>query len=103
MTRPARLAALPSFDHRAAAAARAHQDHLTKPPGSLGRLEELGAFYAGARGQFPVGPPTGSRMVVFAADHGITAEKVSPYPSSVTVAMVADRKASCRERVALAG
>jgi nicotinate-nucleotide--dimethylbenzimidazole phosphoribosyltransferase len=81
---------LPPFDLAAAARARAHQAQLTKPPGSLGRLEDLAVFYAGARGQFPVAPPARPRLYVFAADHGVTAEGVSPYPSSVTAAMVAN-------------
>jgi len=83
-------AALPAFDEAAAAAARAHQTQLTKPPGSLGRLEDLAVFYAGARGAFPVAAPSRARVYVFAADHGVTAEGVSPYPSSVTAAMVAN-------------
>jgi nicotinate-nucleotide--dimethylbenzimidazole phosphoribosyltransferase len=82
--------ALPAFDEASAARARAHQEQLTKPPGSLGRLEELAVFYAGVRGAFPVAPPARARICVFAADHGVTAESVSPYPSSVTAAMVAN-------------
>jgi len=81
---------LPAFDESAAARARAHQEQLTKPPGSLGRLEELAVFYAGARGQFPVAPPSRARICVFAADHGVTVEGVSPYPQSVTAAMVSN-------------
>ncbi len=81
---------LPPFDVDAASKARAHQEQLTKPPGSLGRLEELAVFYAGARGRFPVAPPARARIYVFAADHGVAAEGVSPYPSSVTAAMVAN-------------
>jgi nicotinate-nucleotide--dimethylbenzimidazole phosphoribosyltransferase len=81
---------LPAFDEAASAAARAHQTQLTKPPGSLGRLEELAVFYAGARGRFPVAAPQSARIYVFAADHGVAAEGVSPYPSSVTAAMVAN-------------
>jgi nicotinate-nucleotide--dimethylbenzimidazole phosphoribosyltransferase len=81
---------LPAFDEAAAAAARAHQMQLTKPPGSLGRLEDLGVLYAGARGRFPVAAPGRARIYVFAADHGVAAEGVSPYPSSVTAAMVAN-------------
>jgi nicotinate-nucleotide--dimethylbenzimidazole phosphoribosyltransferase len=83
-------ATMPAFDEAAAARARAHQEQLTKPPGSLGRLEELAVFYAGVRGAFPVAPPARARICVFAADHGVTAENVSPYPSSVTAAMVAN-------------
>src|SRR5262245_49631796 len=82
--------AIPAFDEGAAARARGHQDQLTKPPGSLGRLEELGAFFAGARGLFPAPAPERARVYVFAADHGVTAEAVSPYPPSVTAAMVAN-------------
>jgi nicotinate-nucleotide--dimethylbenzimidazole phosphoribosyltransferase len=81
---------IPAFDRAAAERAREHQGQLTKPPGSLGRLEELAVFYAGVRGQFPVVAPARARIVVFAADHGVTAEGVSPYPSSVTAAMVAN-------------
>jgi nicotinate-nucleotide--dimethylbenzimidazole phosphoribosyltransferase len=81
---------VPPFDEGAAARARAHQEQLTKPPGSLGRLEELAVFYAGARGEFPVAAPARARICVFAADHGVTAEGVSPYPSSVTAAMVSN-------------
>jgi nicotinate-nucleotide--dimethylbenzimidazole phosphoribosyltransferase len=81
---------VPAFDQDAAARARAHQEQLTKPPGSLGRLEDLAVFYAGARGAFPVSAPARARICGFAADHGVTAEGVSPYPSSVTAAMVSN-------------
>src|SRR5215471_11314906 len=86
----AAAAVIPPFDREVAARARAHQDTLTKPPGSLGRLEELAVAYAGARGAFPAPPVERARVLVFAADHGVTAEGVSPYPSSVTAAMVAN-------------
>src|SRR5271168_185461 len=68
-------------------AARAHLDSLTKPLGSLGRLEDLAAqWFAICEGHFPA---TLSKAVyVFAADHGITAEGVSAYPSQVTQQMV---------------
>jgi nicotinate-nucleotide--dimethylbenzimidazole phosphoribosyltransferase len=70
----------------AAAAAQAHLDSLTKPPGSLGRLEELAARLVALRGA----PPTVGRPVIFtlAADHGVVAEGVSAYPQSVTPQMV---------------
>jgi nicotinate-nucleotide--dimethylbenzimidazole phosphoribosyltransferase len=90
VTAGAWAAPVPAFDEQAASRARAHQEQLTKPPGSLGRLEELAVFYAGARGKFPVAAPARARVCVFAADHGVTAEGVSPYPSSVTAAMVAN-------------
>src|SRR5580658_6604952 len=67
--------------------ARAHLDSLTKPLGSLGGLEDLAAqWFAICEGRFPA---TLSKSVyVFAADHGITAEGVSAYPSQVTRQMV---------------
>src|SRR5438552_4390407 len=79
---------IPAFDEDAAARARRHQLSLTKPPGSLGRLEDLAVFYAGVRGQFPATVPARAELFVFAADHGVAAEKVSAYPAEVTAAMV---------------
>src|SRR6266480_5859299 len=68
------------------AAAHRHLDRLTKPPGSLGRLEEIAARLAVLRG----GAPRIERPVifVFAADHGVVAEGVSAYPQVVTAQMV---------------
>jgi nicotinate-nucleotide--dimethylbenzimidazole phosphoribosyltransferase len=77
----------PGADLAAREAALAHQARLCKPTGSLGRLEELGVWFAGARGQFPVEEPR-ARLYVVAADHGVVAEGVSAYSSSVTAAMV---------------
>jgi len=73
--------------------ARAHQAQLTKPPGSLGRMEELAIWYAGARGQFPIAVPGRGELFVFAADHGVAAEGVSAYPAEVTAAMVGNFRA----------
>ena len=87
------LPEIPAFDFAAAEAARSHQLTLTKPPGSLGRLEELAAFYAGARGRFPAAVPRRAELVVFAADHGVAVEGVSAYPQAVTPAMVANFRA----------
>jgi nicotinate-nucleotide--dimethylbenzimidazole phosphoribosyltransferase len=66
--------------------AQRHLDELTKPPGSLGRLEEIALRLATLRG----GPPRVDRPVVFtfAADHGVVAEGVSAYPQVVTGQMV---------------
>lgn len=72
------------FDQASANAARSHQDQLTKPPGSLGRLETLAAFYSGVRGRFPVPTPTRAFLPVFSADHGVTAEGVSAFPAHLT-------------------
>lgn len=67
--------------------ARARIDALAKPPGSLGRLEELAVQMAGVFGAIP--QTLGSRTVyVFVADHGIAAEGISAYPAAVTRAMV---------------
>jgi nicotinate-nucleotide--dimethylbenzimidazole phosphoribosyltransferase len=69
--------------------AEAHQATLTKPPGSLGRLEEL-ANRVVAIQQSLTPTVDRARIVVFAADHGVTAEGVAPYPSAVTGQMVAN-------------
>lgn len=78
---------IPTFDHIAAQAARARQDRLTKPQGSLGRLEDLTVQLAGITGQtIPnIEPPV---IFVFAGDHGIAAQGVSAYPAEVTAQMV---------------
>jgi nicotinate-nucleotide--dimethylbenzimidazole phosphoribosyltransferase len=70
----------------AGAEAQRHLDALTKPPGSLGRLEELAVRLAALTGR----PPHVSQPVIFtlAADHGVVAEHVSAYPQSVTAQMV---------------
>ena len=78
---------IPPADALARATARAHQSELTKPVGSLGRLEDLAVWYAAARGRFPIAPPTVRALALFMADHGVAVEGVSAYPSSVTAAM----------------
>ena len=62
-------------------------DAKTKPPGSLGRLEELAGRLAAIRGQVPA-DPLRPAIVVAAADHGVTIEDVSPYPQEVTGQML---------------
>lgn len=69
------------------AAARARQEQLTKPPGSLGRLEELSIQLAGITGE-ALPSVAEKAVVVMAGDHGVTAEGVSAYPSEVTRQMV---------------
>ncbi|NLR75267.1 nicotinate-nucleotide--dimethylbenzimidazole phosphoribosyltransferase [Leeia aquatica] len=69
------------------AAALARQQQLTKPPGSLGRLEALACWLAACQ-QRAQPEPLRPAISIFAADHGIAAEGVSAYPASVTAAMV---------------
>jgi len=61
---------------------------LAKPPGSLGRLEGLGARLAGMAGECPPPVPEGPAVVICAGDHGVLDRGVSPWPRSVTAAMV---------------
>src|SRR5690625_4337509 len=78
---------LPGFDQNAADAARARQGELTKPPGSLGRLEDLAIFMAGWRG---LARPeiTSAQALVFAGNHGVVAQGINPFPQEVTAQMV---------------
>lgn len=78
---------IPPIDQRARQQAQARQDRLTKPAGSLGRLEELSIDLAGMTGRLD--PPLKARVVfTLAADHGVSAEGVSAYPREVTPQMV---------------
>ena len=99
MTRPLRFDSLeqvaklsiylPKIDHAAIDAARARQAELTKPPGSLGRLEDLAIFMAGWQGtEKPV--IAAAQALVFAGNHGVCAQGVNPFPQSVTAQMVAN-------------
>ncbi len=83
------LAALPGPDQEAAASARARQDRLTKPQGSLGRLEELATWMATWQGR-AIPELRRSRVAVFAGNHGVTAQGVSAFPTAVTKQMVAN-------------
>jgi nicotinate-nucleotide--dimethylbenzimidazole phosphoribosyltransferase len=74
------------LDEGAMAAARARQAQLVKPPGSLGRLEELAVWLAGVTGSER--PELQARVVVAAADHGVAAQGVSAYPQAVTAQML---------------
>src|SRR5512140_1817574 len=80
---------IPVPDARAEPAARARQLQLTKPPGSLGRLEELACWFA-ARSGNPIPEIACCEIFVFAADHGVAAQGVSAFPQSVTGQMVAN-------------
>ena len=77
-------------DPDAERAARSRQQTLTKPPGSLGRLEELSVWVAACQGACPPRQFARARVVVFAGDHGVTASGVSAFPSEVTAQMVAN-------------
>ena len=83
------LTRLPTEDSTAQAAAAAREPQLTKPPGSLGRLEDIASWLSGWQGRHP---PTLDRpgVLVFAGNHGVTAQGVSAFPSEVTVQMVAN-------------
>ncbi|HMC51794.1 MAG TPA: nicotinate-nucleotide--dimethylbenzimidazole phosphoribosyltransferase, partial [Acidimicrobiales bacterium] len=84
------VAALEPLDQGASATAAAHQDRLTKPRGSLGRLEAAGEQLAGISGQCPPPVPSPVAVAVFAGDHGVVAEGVTPWPAEVTAQMVAN-------------
>jgi nicotinate-nucleotide--dimethylbenzimidazole phosphoribosyltransferase len=83
-------AVVTSLDTDAMGAAQARQAQLTKPAGSLGRLEELGGILAGITGQCPPPIPTQPVVAVFAGDHGVVASGVTPWPQDITTAMVAN-------------
>lgn len=90
-------AGIGSPDAAAAAAALARHDQLTKPQGSLGVLEDLGARLAAMAGRCPPPVPARPVLVVAAGDHGVLARGVSSWPAEVTAAMVG---ALCRGRAA---
>ncbi|MER5320026.1 nicotinate-nucleotide--dimethylbenzimidazole phosphoribosyltransferase [Streptosporangium roseum] len=82
------VAAIRPADPAALAAARAHQDSLTKPRGALGVLEEVAVRLAGAAAVSPPPLPAPAALAIFAADHGVHAQGVTPWPQEVTVQMV---------------
>ncbi|MDP1819387.1 MAG: nicotinate-nucleotide--dimethylbenzimidazole phosphoribosyltransferase [Acidimicrobiales bacterium] len=77
-------------DVTAAAEASDHQDRLTKPSGALGQLEALGVQLAAIAGSDPPPRPRPGAVAVFAADHGVVADGVTPWPQEVTGQMVAN-------------
>ncbi|WP_260925266.1 nicotinate-nucleotide--dimethylbenzimidazole phosphoribosyltransferase [Novosphingobium sp. 9] len=98
----AALADLPVADPGAIAAAHARQAQLTKPAGSLGRLEDIAVFLAGwQRRERPV--LERGRAAIFAGNHGFVVHGVSPYPASVTAAMVENFRSGGAAINALAG
>jgi nicotinate-nucleotide--dimethylbenzimidazole phosphoribosyltransferase len=85
----AALSAVRPADPDAVAAARAREDALTKPRGALGALEDVAVRLAGIAGTCPPPVPASPAVAVFAADHGVYAQRVSPWPQQVTAQMVA--------------
>jgi len=83
------LAGIGPLDETAMAATAARLDRLTKPPGSLGRLEDLAIRLAGITGR-PDATVGRRAIVVAAADHGVARRGVSAYPAEVTAQMVAN-------------
>src|SRR5574337_2174653 len=79
---------VPPLDEDAMGEARRRQGRLIKPPGSLGRLEELAVRLAGMTGQVRHPKLRHKAVIVMAADHGIAAEGVSAYPAEVTAQMM---------------
>lgn len=88
------IAAIAPPDAAAMALARDRQERLTKPPGSLGVLEELSVRLAGLAGQCPPPLPEPAVVAIFAGDHGVHAQQVTPWPQEVTAQMVANFLAS---------
>ena len=97
MTRPfsslaefrALLSAAPSLDIEAKAGAEDRNGQLTKPPGALGRLEDLAIWYASWRAN-PRPSIENPQVIIFAGNHGVCARGVSAFPPEVTVQMVAN-------------
>jgi nicotinate-nucleotide--dimethylbenzimidazole phosphoribosyltransferase len=82
------VAAIIPASAEAMTAAAQRQSMLTKPLGSLGVLEELGTRLCGMYGQCPPPMPEPVTIAVFAGDHGVHAQGVSPWPQEVTTQMV---------------
>ena len=89
---PALAQILPGADLAAREAALSRQNSLTKPPGALGRLEELAIFMAGWQGTDRPKIEQ-AQALIFAGNHGICAQGVNPFPQEVTAQMVANFQA----------
>ena len=85
----ATLQAAPAADQKALGEAAERNGQLTKPPGALGRLEDLAIWYCGWR-KDPKAQISAPQVVVFAGNHGVCAQGVSAFPPEVTVQMVAN-------------
>ena len=84
------IAAIAPPDAFARAAARERLDRMTMPRGALGRVGELGVTLAGIAGDCPPPVPEPAAVAVFAGDHGVHAQGVTPWPQEVTAQMVAN-------------
>ena len=83
------VAAIDWPDRAVAQEATARWRSLTKPEGALGRLEDLGTWWASARGECPPKPPQRPTLVIVAGDHGVArTARTSAYPPEVTAQMV---------------
>ncbi|MEU7935117.1 nicotinate-nucleotide--dimethylbenzimidazole phosphoribosyltransferase [Micromonospora echinofusca] len=82
------IAAIRPPDEPAMAAARELQGRLTKPAGSLGALEDLSVRLAGLAGHCPPPLPEPAAVAIFAGDHGVHAQGVTPWPQEVTAQMI---------------
>ena len=82
------IAAIAPLHAPSVKAARERQDQLTKPAGSLGRLEDMSVQLAGLAAQVPPPMPDPVAVAVFTADHGVHAQGVTPWPQQVTAQMV---------------
>ncbi len=87
------LDAVRPLDARAMADAEQRQGQLTKPAGALGVLEPVSVRLAGVQGTCPPRPLSAPAVAVFAADHGVHAQAVTPWPQEVTAAMVENFRA----------
>jgi len=84
------IGAIRPLDEPAMAAARELHGRLTKPAGSLGELEPLSVRLAGLAATCPPPIPEPAAVAVFAGDHGVHAQRVTPWPQEVTAQMVAN-------------
>lgn len=84
------IASVVPLDETAMAAGRERQDQLTKPAGSLGALENASVQLCGIHRECPPLPLGSAAVAVFAGDHGVHAQGVTPWPQEVTAAMVAN-------------
>jgi nicotinate-nucleotide--dimethylbenzimidazole phosphoribosyltransferase len=84
------VAAVRPVSAEARAAAQDRLDRMTKPRGALGRVEDLAVALAGIAGECPPPLPEPAAVAVFAGDHGVHAQGVTPWPQEVTAQMVAN-------------